>query len=156
MPYDSIEREIMRFLQGDIPITPRPYQELAEKLGLGEDEIAARIRGLKEKGFLRRMGAVLRHRRAGFAVNAMVAWQPGSEEEAEQAGKIMAGYQEVSHCYMREVPPDFDYSIFSMIHVRTEERLAEIIGDISGRTGIEKYLVLRSTHELKKESMRYF
>ena len=156
MPYDSTDREIMRFLQGDIPLESRPYRSLAERLELSEEEIVLRVKKLREKGFVRRMGAVLRHRQAGFAINAMVAWKPGDEEEADRAGKIMAGYKEISHCYIREVPPDFDYSIFSMIHVKNEERLAEIIEEISLRTGIGKYIIIRSSRELKKESMQYF
>ncbi len=156
MPYDSTDREIMRFLQGDIPLESRPYRSLAERLELSEEEIVLRVKKLGEKGFLRRMGAVLRHRQAGFAVNAMVAWKPEKEEEADRAGKIMAGYKEISHCYIREVPPDFDYNVFSMIHVKNEKRLEEIIKEISLRTGIGKYIIIRSSRELKKESMQYF
>jgi DNA-binding Lrp family transcriptional regulator len=156
MPYDSTDREIMRFLQGDIPLESRPYWSLAERLELSEEEIVLRVRQLREKGLLRRMGAVLRHRQAGFAVNAMVAWKLENEEEADQAGKIMAGYKEISHCYIREVPPDFDYNVFSMIHVKNEKRLEEIIEEISLRTGIGKYIIIRSSRELKKESMQYF
>lgn len=156
MSYDNTDREIMRFLQGDIPLEPRPYRKLAEELKLDEEEIVLRIRRLQEKGCLRRLGAVLRHRKAGFKVNAMVAWQPGDEEEADRAGKIMADYKEISHCYIREVPPEFDYRLFSMIHAKSEEQLAEIINKLSLQTGIKKHIILRSTKELKKESMQYF
>lgn len=155
MPYDEMDREILRFIQGDIPLRSRPYQELAEHLGLSEDEVVSRIDSLIKRGVIRRMGAILRHQKAGYSVNAMTAWRVDAAQ-ADRAGQIMADFAEVSHCYLRQVPPEFGYNLFAMLHARSEAELNQIIGEMSDRTGLKDYSVYRSIKEYKKVSMEYF
>ncbi len=155
MAYDHIERGIIKFLQADIPLAPRPYRYLSEELGCSEEEIISRIIKMKNRGLIKRLGAVLRHQKAGFTVNAMVAWKV-DENTKDQAGQIMADFNEVSHCYLREVPEDFGYNLFSMIHARSEEELSELIDNIARQTGLKDYIIIRSVKEYKKTSMKYF
>jgi DNA-binding Lrp family transcriptional regulator len=155
MAYDHIERGIIEFLQADIPLAPRPYRYLSEELGCSEEEIISRIIKMKNRGLIKRLGAVLRHQKAGFTVNAMVAWKV-DENTKDQAGQIMADFNEVSHCYLREVPEDFGYNLFSMIHARSEEELSELIDNIARQTGLKDYIIIRSVKEYKKTSMKYF
>jgi DNA-binding Lrp family transcriptional regulator len=72
---DYIDRSIIGLVQGDLPLQSRPFLDLAQDLGISEAEIVARVRSLQGQGILRRWGAVLRHRQAGFVANAMVAWK---------------------------------------------------------------------------------
>lgn len=155
MIYDLKDKEIIKFLQGNIPIVSQPYKELADRLGLTEQEIIERIEDMKKTGLIRRLGAVLRHQQAGYKVNAMVVWQV-DENRADTAGKIMAGFKQVSHCYLRDVPKGFEYNLFTMIHSQSNENLLAIINEISCQTGLQKYLIIRSIKELKKVSMEYF
>ncbi|MEN6350146.1 MAG: Lrp/AsnC family transcriptional regulator [Syntrophomonas sp.] len=154
MQYDDTDREILRLLQGDIPLETRPFRYLAERLNNREEDIVGRLKAMKKQGIIRRVGAVLRHQKAGFTVNAMVAWKVPAEGE-DEAGAIMAGYAQISHCYLREVPPEFGYRLFTMIHTKSEQELSGLLDDISGRTGIADYIVLKSIKELKKQSMKY-
>ncbi len=155
MTYDNTDKEILKLLQKDLPVTGRPYKSLAERLQISEDEVAQRIRSLHEKGIVRRLGAVLRHQRAGYKVNAMVAWKI-EESGADPAGAYMASYPNISHCYFREVPEGFPYPLFTMIHARNEEELRYTIDKISKELAILDYLVIKSIQELKKTSMKYF
>ncbi len=155
MLYDKLDREIIKFLQGSLPLESRPYAELAEHLQVSEEEIVARIGSLADRGIIRRLGAVLRHQRAGYRVNAMVAWKTDVSNQ-DRSGQIMAEFPQVSHCYLREVPPDFAYNLFSMIHARSEEELKHLVAEISLRTGLDDYLVIRSIKEMKKVSMEYY
>lgn len=155
MIYDLKDKEIIKFLQGNIPIVSQPYKELADRLGLTEQEIIERIEDMKKTGLVRRLGAVLRHQQAGYKVNAMVVWQV-DENRADTAGRIMAGFKQVSHCYLRDVPKGFEYNLFTMIHSQSNENLLAIINEISCQTGLQKYLIIRSIKELKKVSMEYF
>ncbi|NLB52955.1 MAG: Lrp/AsnC family transcriptional regulator [Syntrophomonadaceae bacterium] len=152
---DEIDKHIIAFIQGDIPIESRPYNGLADELGISEDEVQARILKMMSKGLLRRLGAVLRHQKAGFDSNAMVAWGV-EEEDADEKGEFMAGYDEVSHCYLRETPPDFGYNLFTMIHARSEKELQEIISRISSEAGLSRYTIIKSLKEFKKTSMTYY
>ncbi|SHG89454.1 transcriptional regulator, AsnC family [Thermosyntropha lipolytica DSM 11003] len=152
---DVLDREIIKALQGDIPLSSRPWQEIAENIGIKEEELLSRIRKFKENGIIRRLGAVVRHNKAGFTVNAMLALQV-EESKADEAGLKLAGFEEISHCYLRKVPEDFPYNLFAMVHASSEEELAGIIKRIVEATGINEYRVLRSLREMKKVSMTYF
>lgn len=154
MKISAIDREIIKFIQGDLPIESHPFLSLAQQLNLSEDEIIARIKVLQEKGMIRRFAAILSHYRAGFTANAMVAWRV-EELAADSAGAIMAEYKEVSHCYLRDVPKEFGYNLFSMIHAGSEEELKNLVEDIAWRTGLDNYVVIKSIKELKKVSMKY-
>ncbi|MCX5780896.1 MAG: Lrp/AsnC family transcriptional regulator [Firmicutes bacterium] len=151
---DSIDRSIIGLVQGDLPLQSHPFLDLAQDLGISEAEIVARVRSLQGQGILRRWGAVLRHRQAGFVANAMVAWKVEAER-ADELGQALAEFKEISHCYLREVPDEFAYNLFTMLHARTEEELEEILSRTSLRTGLQDYLVIKSLKELKKASMQY-
>lgn len=151
---DKLDKAIIRMMQSDIPLSERPYRELARNHSASEEEIVERIKIMLEKGIIRRLGAVLRHQRAGYRANAMVAWKTDISC-ADEAGQIMAGFPEISHCYFREVPASFDYPLFSMIHARNEEELEKTIARIARATGIMDYQVLKTQRELKKTSMKY-
>lgn len=152
---DKLDKNIIKLIQDDLPLSQHPYRSWAEVHGISEEEIVNRIQIMLKKGIIRRIGAVLRHQKLGYGVNAMVAWAIDALS-ADKAGAAMASYKEISHCYLREVPPSFNYPLFTMIHARSEEELQSIIDRVVEETGIDKYVVLRSKKELKKTSMRYF
>lgn len=152
---DVLDKEIIRLMQGDMPLSSRPFKEMAEVIGISEDELLSRIRNMCEQGIIRRLGAVLRHNRVGFTVNAMVALKV-DESRADEAGYKLAGFEEISHCYWREVPEDFGYNLFAMVHATSEEELRGVIKRMAEETGINEYKIFRSRQEMKKVSMTYF
>lgn len=154
MKHNEMDARIIAFLQGDIPLQPAPFADLAQELKISEEDLLVRINELKAGGIMRRFGAVLRHQQAGYQANAMVAWHV-APEEADRAGEIMAGRKEISHCYLRDVPDDFNYQLFSMIHARNEQELQHTINLVADLTGLHDYAVLKSLREFKKVSMRY-
>ncbi len=154
MKMDKLDQEILKFIQADLPLTSNPFQGLANSLNITEKEIINRIQTWQDQGIVRRFGAILRHQKAGYDNNAMVAWMV-DETEADKAGQIMAGHPNISHCYLRDVPSDFAYALFTMIHARSEKELEEIISNISKETEIKDFTILKSMQELKKTSMQY-
>lgn len=154
MYYDDVETGLIEMLQGDIPLKPNPYEELARRLNTSEEELVERISDMKEKGRIRRLGAILRHRQVGYAFNAMVVFKAEPESE-DRAGSILAGYKEVTHCYVRQVPPDFGYNLFAMVHLHDEAELKPLLADMAANTGLFDYLVIKSVREFKKTSMKY-
>ena len=149
------EKEIISRLQGDLPLSPTPYGDLAKELGLKEEELIQKIKEFKEKGILRRVGTILRHHRAGYTANGMCAWKV-PQEKAEEIGKVMATFPQASHVYHRPTYPDWPYSLFTMLHGRTKEECEKVAREISLKTGIKDYILLYSTREFKKTSMKYF
>jgi len=152
---DDLEKKIIHYLQGDIPLTARPFSVIAEKIGIREEELLHKIRLLKEKGILRRIGATLYHKRVGFKANAMVAWYV-PEDKIDETGFLMAASKEVSHCYQRKIEKNWRYNLFTMIHGRRRKDCQDICKRIAEKTGIKDYILLFTLKEYKKSSPQYF
>jgi len=151
----ELEKKVIASIQGDIPITERPYLDIAESLGITEDMLLETLQNLCRRGIIRRFGATLRHQKSGFEANAMVAWLV-EEEEIETAWKKMATFRQVSHCYRRNPSGEWPYNLYTMVHARDEESCREIARQLSEETAIDTYTILFSRRELKKTSMQYF
>ncbi|KLU66863.1 DNA-binding transcriptional regulator AsnC [Desulfosporosinus acididurans] len=156
-PYDLTHDDValIQIIQGDLPDSSTPFTVLAERLNWTVEKLISRAKSLLEAKVLRRFGAVLRHQKAGFVANSMGVWQV-EPARAEEVGKIMAQFKEVSHCYERPTLPDWPYNVFTMIHGKTIEDCDEVMKRISQATGVTEYSMLFSTAELKKSSMQYF
>ncbi|MCL6638531.1 MAG: AsnC family transcriptional regulator [Firmicutes bacterium] len=152
---NELDKAIIRELQNGLPLVSRPFLQMAGKLGLTENELIDRIKRMIEDGLIRRFGAAVRHQDLGFVANAMVVWDV-PDERVMEVGKIMAGFEEVSHCYRRPRRPGWPYNLFTVIHGQTRQECERIAVSIAGAAGVEEYRLLFSTAELKKSTMRYF
>ncbi len=156
------EKEILKRVQGSIPDCETPFAAIAEEVSsvtgetVEESQVLQLLRELKEQGAIRRFGATLRHQKAGFGANAMVAWKPEDGADISALGRKMAANSNVSHCYHRRTYPEWPYSLYTMIHGRSPEECQEVIDSLSKEPGLETYSVLASIKELKKISMTYF
>ena len=151
----ELDKRIIALIQGDIPITERPYLEIAERLGISEEILLERLNKLCDEGVIRRFGATLRHQKSGYEANAMVAWQV-DESDIDAVGEKVASFRAVSHCYRRNPKDDWPYNLYTMIHAKDEASCWEIARNISAETSINNYTLLFSREELKKTSMEYF
>jgi DNA-binding Lrp family transcriptional regulator len=151
----DLEKTVIGELQGTLPLTPRPYLEIAHRLKVSEEEIIASLQSLLKRGIIRRFGITIRHQISGFEANAMGAWKVNSDD-VDRVGRIMASFKEVTHCYEREVSGDWKYNLFTMIHGSSREECHTVAQAISRKTGIVDYELLFSYREAKKTSMNYF
>jgi DNA-binding Lrp family transcriptional regulator len=151
----EMEKKIVRELQTGLSLESRPFLAIAEKLGITEVQLIDKVKNFMDRGIIRRFGATLRHQDIGFVANAMVVWkvEPGRIVEI---GQRLADFPEVTHCYNRKSLPDWPYTIFTMVHGRTEENCREIARRMSQAVGVSDYQVIFSSKELKKNSMEYF
>jgi len=145
----------IRATQGPMAVQPAAYAPAAERLGVTEEEVLRRLRSLQERGGLRRVAAILYHRRAGFSANGMGVWAV-PEDEILETGKRMAAFRGISHCYQRPTYADWPYSVFTMAHGRSKEECDAILDSIAEETGIGERATLYSSTEYKKVRMLYF
>jgi DNA-binding Lrp family transcriptional regulator len=150
---DAIDEQILIATQDGIPLTGSPFRDIAQRLGLSEEEVVERIRLMKEKGMIRRFGASIGHRDIGILANAMCIWNV-PEERVEDVGRIMASFPEVTHCYERPRRPEWEYNLFTMVHSYTREDCEQVAARISKSTGIKDYRLLFSEREFKKTGVR--
>ena len=149
-----VDRRIINELQQDLPLVPRPFIEMSVRLGMGEENFLAQCQSLLSRSIMRRFGAAVNHRRAGFVANAMTCWAT-PPEKIVAAGQKLASLREVSHCYERKTNPLWRYNLFAMIHAHTEETCREIAAKVSAQTSLADYVMLFSTREFKKARVRY-
>jgi len=151
----EIEKRVIASIQQNMPVTERPYRELADLIGIPEAELLATLRSLSARGIIRRFGATLRHQRTGYTANAMAAWRV-EEERVEAVGRTMAGFRQVSHCYRRNPSPAWPYNLYTMIHAEDEAGCRATARAMAQAAGVAEYTLLFSREELKKTSMVYF
>jgi DNA-binding Lrp family transcriptional regulator len=154
-PYDEFDIAVIRALQGDMPVIPEPYGPAADELGIEQAKLLEHLEGMKERKLLRRVAAILFHRRAGFSANGMGVWKVPEGRELEY-GKRMAAYRGISHCYQRPTYADWPYSVFTMAHGRSKEECDAILDAIAADTGVEERATLYSSTEFKKIRLLYF
>ncbi len=155
MNLTRLDKKIIYELSGDLPITTNPYRIIAERLKISESTLFKKIKEFKKKRLIRRFGATLAHRLAGFSANSMTVWNV-PQGRVREVGRVMSSFPQVSHCYERPSFPVWHYNIYTMLHARSRKECREIAQEISKKTGIEDYKLLYSTKEFKKTSMRYF
>lgn len=151
----ALDKNVIRALQGDFPLVPEPYKELAARAGVTEDVFLARVRELSEKKMIRKMGAVLRHREIGFAANALCAWEVPADR-LDDVAKSMAASPSISHCYDRNTAPGWPYNLYTMIHGHSRAECESIADQLGKENHIENRVMLYSKKEWKKTSMKYF
>lgn len=150
-----INKAAILALQENLPIEPRPFDAVAARHSLTVEGVLAAARDFQAAGIMRRYAAVLRHRKVGFAVNCMTVWSAPAER-TEEIGAILAGFAEVTHCYLRPAWPDWPYNLYAMVHCRSDEQCRQLVASMKTATGIDDMLEVYSTREFKKVRLEYF
>jgi DNA-binding Lrp family transcriptional regulator len=156
-PYDDRDIAVIQALQGPMQVTDRPYDAAAQEVGVSTDDLLAHLAGMVDRKLLRRVAAILYHRRAGFSANGMGVWRVPDERILE-TGTRMAAVRGISHCYQRPTYEDWPYSVFTMAHGRSKEECDAILDGIATEHGLngEDRAVLYSSTEFKKVRLHYF
>jgi len=155
-PFDEFDKDVIRATQGDMPIVPEPYAPAAAALGITQEKLLEHLAGMQERRLLRRVAAILFHRRAGFSANGMGVWRV-PEDRVGEVGPRMAAFRGISHCYQRPTYEDWPYQLFTMAHGRSKEECDAILDAIHHEIGcIEDRATLYSSTEFKKVRLLYF
>ena len=130
---DATDRRIVNELQGGFPVCPRPFAAAAERLGLEEGDLMARIARLRESGVLTRFGPMYNAEAMGgaFCLCAMAVPAERLEAVVEQVN----AYPEVAHNYER----DHTLNVWFVLASDDPERIGAVIGAIEDETGLDVY-----------------
>jgi DNA-binding Lrp family transcriptional regulator len=132
-PYlpDKTDLGILDALQDDLPLVSRPWNAIAEGLGIPESEILRRMKDLETSGVIRGISPVLESRHLGLHAATLVALHV-PEERLEKVAAIVSSYREVSHNFQR----DHYYSLWFTIAAEDEEGIRRVLDEILRLTGI--------------------
>lgn len=153
---DDIDRRLVAALQRGLPLVPRPYHEVAERIGIEPADVMARLRAMLARGAVRRIGAVPNHYALGYRANGMTVWDV-DDARVDALGRAVGALDFVSHCYRRPRRlPLWPYNLFAMAHGRSRDeveakaaQIAALLGDAARSSQI-----LYSTRILKKTGLR--
>ncbi len=120
---DALDRQLLNLTQKDFPLCSRPFAQVAETLGLSEDEVIARFEQLTATGIVQRIGPVIAPHRIGVSTLAAVAVPPA---QLEAMAERINAFEEINHNYERE----HHYNLWFVITARNTERLNTIIENI--------------------------
>lgn len=156
MALDDFDRQLIAATQGGLPLVPRPYDAVGERLGVSGQQVRERLAQMLESGLVRRIGAVPNHYRLGFTANGMSVWNV-DDAQVDILGERIGQLPGVSHCYRRPRRlPDWPYNLFAMLHGRTRdevERQADVVAALLG-PACRARDILYSTAILKKTGLR--
>jgi siroheme decarboxylase len=155
IPLSELDLAVIRATQGPMEAVAEPFAAAARELGMPVPSLLEHLEDMRERKALRRVAAILFHRRAGFSANGMGVWKV-PEERILELGPRMAAYRGISHCYQRPTYPDWPYSVFTMAHGRSKEECDAILDTIAAETGIDERRTLYSSTEFKKIRLLYF
>jgi DNA-binding Lrp family transcriptional regulator len=155
IPLSELDLAVIRATQGPMEAVAEPFAGAARELGMPVPSLLEHLEDMRERKALRRVAAILFHRRAGFSANGMGVWNVPEERILELAPR-MAAYRGISHCYQRPTYADWPYSVFTMAHGRSKEECDAILDTIAADTGIEERRTLYSSTEFKKIRLLYF
>jgi DNA-binding Lrp family transcriptional regulator len=155
IPLSELDIAVIRATQGPMEPVAEPFAVPAADLSMPVPRLLEHLEEMRERKALRRVAAILFHRRAGFSANGMGVWKV-PEERILELGPRMAAYRGISHCYQRPTYPDWPYSVFTMAHGRSKEECDAILDTIAAETGIEERRTLYSSTEFKKIRLLYF
>ena len=153
---DGIDRKIIVATQAGLPLVPRPYDALADRLGIGAEEVKARLARMLDTGTIRRIGAVPNHYALGYTANGMSVWDV-ADERVDQLGERVGALDFVTHCYRRPRRlPEWRYNLFAMVHGASRAEVLDKVARIAGLLGDDcaAHDVLFSTAILKKTGLR--
>lgn len=153
---DETDRALIVATQEGLPLVPRPYHAIAERLGCAPEEVMSRLQRLLADGVIRRIGAVPNHYAIGWTANGMTVWD-APDEAIDAIGAEIGALEFVTHCYRRpRALPGWPYNLFAMVHGSTRDEVrakAEIIAGLLG-TRCRTRDILFSSRILKKSGLR--
>jgi DNA-binding Lrp family transcriptional regulator len=122
---------ILNCLQNDLPLVSRPWNIIAERLGITETEILGRMLRLEEAGIIRGISPVLESRHLGLNAATLIALRV-PEDRVNEIAAIISSYPEISHNFRRDHP----YSLWFTIAAQNVEEIQRVLHEILDRTGI--------------------
>ncbi len=121
--FSPLERHLLNDFQRDMSLSATPYADIAEQLGVDEEEVLQSIKSLQERGVISRVGPVFRPNKIGVSTLAAMAVPA---EDLECVAYIVSAFPEVNHNYER----DHEYNLWFVVTASSAEHLDIVLYEI--------------------------
>lgn len=136
---DPIDLQLIVAVQEGLPIVSRPYQQIAEQLGISEMAVIDRLSKLKKQGLVKRLGVIVKHRRLGYQANAMVVFDM-PDNLVKLKGQQISRFTFINLCYLRPRQGEhWPYNLFCMIHGKSREIVQQQLVQLIAGCALENY-----------------
>jgi len=149
----GIQSQILTKLQEPVDLSAEPFARLCEQ-GLEIEEVLRTIKELSDKGVIRRIAAIVDHRKLGFAANILFAAKV-TEDRINQAGRKLSNFSLVSHCYQRMTLEQWPYNLYAMMHGKSIGQIQHVIDKFTEAEKVESFELLATRAELKKQPVKH-
>ena len=140
---DDTDRAILNLVQSDFPIESRPYQVLAGRLGLSEEEVLTRVKQMRASGVIRRIGGNFSARGLGYTSTLCAARVP--EDKLLVFIETVNQYDGVTHNYRRS----HDLNVWFTFIAPSKEEIETCLSEISAATGVDEIYNLPADRTFK-------
>jgi len=157
MELSETDRLVVAAVIDGLPLNPRPFKTLGERVGLGEAQVIEALRRMRDSGVIKRFGLIVRHHELGYRANAMTVWDI-PDDRVDAVGRCFGAFDFVTLCYRRPRQlPDWPYNLFCMVHGRQRAAVLEQVEQLATACGVDNVGrdVLFSTRRFKQCGARY-
>jgi len=131
-----LEKELIRILQKDFPLQSRPFQTIAQRFNLKEEDILILLQKWQSEGKLRQISAIFNP--FSFAHQSSLFAFKVEADFLEQAIEVINSHPGVSHNYLR----NHNFNLWFTLVVPPGEDLLKEAEDLFQRSGAKEYLYL--------------
>ncbi len=123
-------KRLLNDYQQDLPLSATPYQDIANSLGITEDQVLCLFKELQDEQFISRIGSVIAPN--SIAVSSLMAMSV-PQDQLQQVASLVNQYPEVNHNYERENR----LNLWFVLIAKDKECLKALIADIELKTGFK-------------------
>lgn len=128
MILNELHQHLLNDYQHNFPCSEQPYQQIAEHLGVSEQQVLTALTELSERHLISRVGPVIRPNHIGMSTLVAMAIP---EAQLESVAALVNSYQEVNHNYERENR----FNLWFVVIAADQCHLQKILDEIEQRTG---------------------
>ena len=143
VPLEPEDRKILTAIQAEFPLSRTPYRDIAARTGLGEEEVLERVRALRERRLIRRIGGVISSKKMGLTGTLVAMKVP--RERIDEVAAVVNAFSSVTHNYLRE----YEYNMWFTVTANSKQEIDDVLSQIKEQTGIVDLLDLPSTRTYK-------
>lgn len=144
------EKALLSCIQEELPLIERPFESYRQQINA---DVYSLIDSLQQKGVLSRVSAVPDYTKLGYAANALLCIEV-PETHISAIGTALAAHNLVSHCYQRRTFPGWSYNLYAMCHAGEMTTIEDFARQFSRRQNLQRFQILPTVAELKKQPVK--
>lgn len=139
----DFDRQLLNLVQTGLPLSPRPFDQMAQTLGTDEAMVISRLTWLKKNGYIRHIGAFFDSDKLGYQGTLIAARV--RPDCLESVARAVNAYPGVTHNYEREG----EYNLWFTLLTPDRRTQQQTLAAVAVLEGVEKMLNLPATKKFK-------